>query len=493
MSASQVMQDESNTPSDAPTDAALQTYGAALLPLALLGILPVWACLLLALLFGLGVRFPLWREGRLLISFLIVGGAVLGHLLGLGGLAAALRSAALSNLLLLYLAALLGTAGLYWGAALLEEGRRRGLLLVLAVGLISPQPWLLLALVGGACMRPGHDDRRPGWLGREGAGWKEKAVIWLAVPLALALALAFALPRPAPLWSMQALPPAQAQAGAEVPSTNPGGPGSAAPSSATPLPPTLPTAPRPRAITEDVIPAPPAELLVVAGILVVLALFLLLRVLPAQRGRPATLVEWLMGAGLLLTLVLALILAFGSSTGGSGGDLAPLQGAESSAAGAKVQELAAPERRLTSFLNLVLWGALLFYLGLFAVLVWMALSLRETRRREAQAALPEHAAVPDEAAALHRVRVAYRDTENALTGAGRGRAAHETPQGYAARLATELPVLAAPLNLLARVYAPVRYGGSVSNADAEAAEAAEREIEAELLTLPPTAPTEGAE
>jgi len=254
-----------------------------------------------------------------------------------------------------------------------------------------------------------------------------------------------------------------------------------------------PTAPRPRVITQDVIPAPPAELLAVAGILVVLALFLLLRILPARRGRPATLVEWLMGAGLLLTLVLALVLAFGSSTAGSGGDSTPLQGAESPAAGSGVQAPTAQERRLTSFLNLVLWGALLFYVVLFAALVWMALVLRETRRREAQAALPGPVGVLDEAAALHRVRVAYRNTETALTGVGRGRAAHETPQSYAARLAAELPLLAAPLSLLARVYAPVRYGGSVSNADADAAEAAEQEIRAELPTLPPIAPTEGAE
>ncbi len=483
------MQDESNTPADAPTNAALQAYGAALLPLALLGILPVWACLLLALLFGLGVRSPLWREGRLLIAFLIVGGAVLGHLLGLGGLAAALRSATLSHLLVLYLAALLGVAGLYWGAALLEEGRRRGLLLVLAVGLVSPQPWLLLALVGGACMRPGHDDRRPGWLGRDGVRWTKKTVVWLAVPLALALALAFALPRPAPLWRVQPLPPAQAQAGAEVLPTGPGGPGSAASSSVT----SPPTAPRPRLITEDVIPAPPTELLAVAGILVVLALFLLLRILPARRGRPATLVEWLMGAGLLLTLLLALVLAFGSSTGGSGGGIPAVQGADSGAAGTVLQPPTTQERRLTSFLNLVLWGALLFYLAIFALLVWAALGLREGRRRETQAALPAQAGLPDEAAALHRVRVAYRNTETALAGVGRGRAAHETPQGYAARLAAELPLLAAPLNLLARVYAPVRYGGSVSNADADAAEAAERKIQAELPTLPPIAPTEAAE
>ncbi|THF68559.1 DUF4129 domain-containing protein [Deinococcus sp. Arct2-2] len=487
MSAPNALLDDQITPEEAPHTPPWQAYGAALLPLALLGVLPVWACLVLCLLFGLGVRSALWREGRLLISFLIVGGAILGHLLGLGGLSAALRSAVLGNLLVLYLAALLGAAGLYWGAALLEEGRRRGLWLVLAVGLVSPQPLLLLALAGGALMRPGQDDRRPGWLGREGAGWTGKTAAWLALPVALALAVAFALPQPAPLWNTSPVPPAQAQAGAEVLAPN---------SSSTASTPATPQAtaprPRPRLITEDVIPAPPAELLAVAGILVVLALFLLLRVIPARRGRPATLVEWLMGAGLVLTLVLAVVLVFGSSTGGSGGGLAPVQGAAVGATGSEVQAPTAEERRLTSFLNLVLWAALLFYLAVFALLVHTALSLRGASRRDAQAALPPEPAAPD-AAALHRVRVAYRNAETALEGTGRGRATHETPQGYAARLAAELPTLAAPLLLLARVYAPVRYGGSISTADADAAETAEQTIRAELLTLPPVAPTEEAE
>jgi hypothetical protein len=493
MSAPNAMHDDQITPVEAPHAPAWQAYGAALLPLALLGNLPVWACLLLSLLFGLGVRFPLWREGRLLISFLIVGAAIVGHLLGLGGVSVALNSGGLVNLLVLYLAALLGAAGLYWGAALLEEGRRRGLWLVLAVGLVSPQPLLLLALAGGALMRPGLDDRRPGWLGREvgreGAGWTGKNAAWLVLPVALALALAVALPRPAPLWNTSPAPPVQSPAETAVPPVQPS-------ASAPNLPTLQPTAPRPRLSTESAISAPPAELVFVAGILVLFALVLLLRVIPARRGRPATVVEWLMGAGLVLTLVLAVVLVFGSSTGGSGGGLAPVQGAESGAAGAEAQASTAEERRLTSFLNLVLWGALLFYLAVFALLVHTALSLRGESRRDTQAALPPEPAAPD-AAALHRVRVAYRTTEAALTDAGRGRAAHETPQGYAARLAAELPTLAAPLNLLARVYAPVRYGGSVGLADADAAEAAERAIRAELPAVmrpvPPVAPSEAAE
>ncbi|MDB5044536.1 MAG: hypothetical protein JWQ08_586 [Deinococcus sp.] len=487
MSAPRALPDDQIVPVDAPTNAPWQAYGAALLPLALLGILPIWACLLLSLLFGLGVRFPLWREGRLLISFLIVGGAILGHLSGLGGVSVVLRSAVISNLLVLYLAALLGVAGLYWGAAILEEGRRRGLLLVLAVGLVSPQPLLLLALAGGALLRPGLDDRRPGWLGQEvggeGAGGTPKTAAWLALPVVLALTLAFAFPHPAPLWNASPVPPAQAGAGG-VPS----GSGSTAAASST-QPTRPPAAPRPRLIAEDVIPAPPPELLAVAGILVVLALFFLLRVIPARRGRPATLVEWLMGAGLVLTMILAVVLAFGSSTGGSGGGLGSVQGAESGAAGSEVQPLSTQERRLTSFLNLVLWGALLFYVAVFALLVHTALSLRGPRRRDLQPAVPTEAAAPG-AAALHRVRVAYRNAEAALTASGRGRAAHETPNSYVVRLSDGLPTLAAPLHLLARVYAPVRYGGVVSTADAEAAEAAEREICTELLTLPSALPTE---
>ncbi|UQN05962.1 DUF4129 domain-containing protein [Deinococcus sp. QL22] len=485
MSAPNAIPDDQITPAEAPHTPTWQTYGAALLPLALLGILPVWACLLLCVLFGLGVRLPLWHEGRLLISFLIVGGAILVHLLGLGGLEVALRSAALGNLLVLYLAGLLGVAGLSWGAALLEEGRRRGLLLVLAVGLVSPQPLLLLALAGGALMRPGLDDRRPGWLGREGAGWPGRSAAWLAVPVALALALAVALPRPAPLWNASPVPPAQAQAPSEVLPANP----RATPSNPVPL---QPTVPRPRLSTENAISAPPAELVFVAGVLVLFALVLLLRVIPAGRGRPATLVEWLMGAGLVLTLVLLVSLAFGGVPASEAGTLPPAQAEVLPPADAEVGEFAPAERRLTSYLNLVLWAALLFYLAVFALLIHTALSLRGASRRDAQAAVPAEPDAPD-GAALHRVRVAYRNVEAALTDVGRGRAAHETPQGYASRLAAALPTLAAPLNLLARVYAPVRYGGSVSTADADAAEAAEQTIRAELPTLPPVASSEAAE
>ncbi|ANE43671.1 DUF4129 domain-containing protein [Deinococcus puniceus] len=485
MSAPNAMHDDQITPVEVPHAPAWQAYGAALLPLALLGVLPVWACLLLCLLFGLGVRSVLWHEGRLLISFLIVGAAIVGHLLGLGGLSVALNSGGLGNLLVLYLAGLLGVGGLSWGASLLEEGRRRGLFFVLAAGLVSPQPLLLLALAGGALMRPGLDDRRPGWLGREGAGWTGKNAAWLALPVALALALAVALPRPAPLWNTSSPPPVQAQAPAEVPPAEP----SARPSTLAPL---QPPAPRPRLITEDVIPAPPGELVLVAGILVLFALFLLLRVIPAQRGRPATLVEWLMGAGLVLTLVLLVALAFGGAPGQEAGTLPPAQAEALAPIEPDTREATPEERCLTSFLNLVLWAALLFYLAVFALLVHTALSLRGASRRDAQAALPTTPDAPD-AAALHRVRVAYRNTETALTDAGRGRAAHETPQGYAARLAADLPTLAAPLNLLARVYAPVRYGGSVSLTDADAAEAAEGTIRAELPTLPPVASSDAAE
>ncbi|WP_415831266.1 DUF4129 domain-containing protein, partial [Deinococcus frigens] len=86
---------------------------------------------------------------------------------------------------------------------------------------------------------------------------------------------------------------------------------------------------------------------------------------------------------------------------------------------------------------------------------------------------------------LHRVRLAYRQAEEALRQHGRGRMAAETPAGYAARLSSFDAVLAGPLDTLTRAYAPVRYGGRVTDEDAEQAEAAARELAAVLPDLPP--------
>ncbi|MFD1730702.1 hypothetical protein ACFSC4_05875 [Deinococcus malanensis] len=48
-----------------------RAYGLALLPLALLGIMPVWTCLALCLVYALGVRSPMWAQLRLMLTLLL--------------------------------------------------------------------------------------------------------------------------------------------------------------------------------------------------------------------------------------------------------------------------------------------------------------------------------------------------------------------------------------------------------------------------------------
>lgn len=74
-------------------------------------------------------------------------------------------------------------------------------------------------------------------------------------------------------------------------------------------------------------------------------------------------------------------------------------------------------------------------------------------------------------APLHRVRLAYRAALEALEERGLGRFPAETPAEFAHRIPQFLPAAALPLGSLTAAYAPVRYGGRVSEAEAEQAEA----------------------
>ncbi|MDO4263882.1 MAG: DUF4129 domain-containing protein [Deinococcus sp.] len=128
--------------------------------------------------------------------------------------------------------------------------------------------------------------------------------------------------------------------------------------------------------------------------------------------------------------------------------------------------------------NLDLYNMLFLLLGtlfLFALLawVWHLLTARarptyaweETREAAsaARAAAPAHAP-------LHRVRLAYAQVEAHLAAAGVHRRAAETPAEYLRRAAAEWPEVAAPLEALGAAYAPVRYGGGVSEGGANLAE-----------------------
>ncbi|WP_261664207.1 DUF4129 domain-containing protein [Deinococcus sp. Marseille-Q6407] len=94
------------------------------------------------------------------------------------------------------------------------------------------------------------------------------------------------------------------------------------------------------------------------------------------------------------------------------------------------------------------------------------------------------------AAPLHRVRAAYARTEAHLSAAGLSRREAETPAEYLRRVAAEWPGQAAPLATLGAAYGPVRYGGGVTDAQAEAAEGAAALI---LAGAPPAAPVSSSE
>lgn len=449
----------------------------ALLPLALAGLLPLWVVALLCGLFALGVGSARWQEARLLAGLLVVSAGAALRFLALDftdGLA-------VMNQGTLFLVQTVAFIALYHASQAVEEGRGWGVLLVLGVGLLAPQPLLLAALAGAQLARPAPDDRALNASRRP----TRSAALWLVGALLALTVLGLALPRSGVDWGH--LIPARVAA----PVTD------GAPDPAPPLPTGTDT---PKGTTDD--SSVPLQLTfsvtAVQGVLtlapllgflmVVVAAVSLLRVRArVQRGAPPTLPEILMIAGLVLTtllwtLIAALLGGGGGAGGGSGGEAEP---------GFSLDRLmtalkgATPQRHIDA--SAVLWGVWLLFL--LSVLLLAAAAWSLLRR----AAPPQQTAPPTEAQAeaplsvpppLHRVRAAYRAADLALTDAGLGRADTETPAAYAARLGAAFPDLAAPLTLLTRLYEPVRYGGRVTEEDAAQAESALGDVQATLPTLP---------
>ncbi|WP_146009638.1 DUF4129 domain-containing protein, partial [Deinococcus planocerae] len=144
-----------------------------------------------------------------------------------------------------------------------------------------------------------------------------------------------------------------------------------------------------------------------------------------------------------------------------------------------------------------LWWLSLLVFAVFTALAgavfWLALRFRPPTGGDENGpdATPATSPPPGEEAP-HRVRAAYRAALTALGGVGLGRAGSETPAEHAGRAALALPDLAGPLGLLVAAYAPVRYGGRVTDEDADAAEEAARRV-ADLAAgaRPTQATTEG--
>lgn len=454
---------------DTPTPLHWRRGLLALLPLAFLGFMPLAMCLGLGAVILLGLRFPAWESGRLLLLLLVV---ALGALLQLPG-AWGQGFGALVGLGSAYL--------LYLGAALLlnlaliplEENRRRGLLLVLLPGLLAPQWGLVPALLGGLLGREGPDDRLARWqapLSRR---------VWGGVAAAAAALTLLGALLPQTQMRFQEVPtrqtaPVPVREGPSEPDAQPDEAQTRAPSSRSAGPPFVVE------VDEKRLSVPPFEVLVLLSALPLLVLIVLERRFRTRtRARPPTLLERLMVLGLVLSCVLTLAAALLMQRGGSAADLqSSLE--RLTGAGREARELS-PEGAVrsiegTGFVNSFSWGLALL-LALTAALLffrWRGPTDRLAASGAEARGAAEGTAVP--APALHRIRLAYRQAEDALHAAGQPRTPAETPAGYAARLGTDFPDLQAPLQTLTRAYEPVRYGGRVTDEDADSAAAAAARI-----------------
>lgn len=138
-----------------------------------------------------------------------------------------------------------------------------------------------------------------------------------------------------------------------------------------------------------------------------------------------------------------------------------------------------------------LWNALFATFGWFGVvatvlgivlltaLAVMILRARTDEEAKKLAAEGPGAAAPT-APPLHRVREAYRALLVALERMGLGRRVDETPEELAARVTTAYPVVANDLAVLTSLYEPVRYGGVLTERDADDAERASLRVTTHL-------------
>ncbi|MVN86065.1 DUF4129 domain-containing protein [Deinococcus sp. HMF7620] len=446
-------------------------YGVALLPLCLAGALPLWTTAALCALLAAGVRWPVWAQGRVLITQLILG------LNLLTALPSALGQGQPSDLLTLgaqYL--LLSVLGfvLTWGINTLEEGQRRGLLAPLLIGALFPQPFVLVALFGGALAR--QDQKAADLTSSAPRGW------WslLGAGLLGLVLLAALLPPAPPVWSAVQLDTITSELPPRTDTRPQSGPVGRAERGGT----GGQVMAQPSPVMDLGQLGFPAELTLLAGLLCLVGAARLFQ----GRGRrqsPPHPAELLMIVGLLVLGIAWLVTGVLLWRGGAGGGAIPpaatiIQGGQSSG---PEGQLTAARFSLLPLLQLLPWLTAIMFL---AMGVWL---LRLKLRPDSLSGdVTEEAATPAdpaEAQPLHRVRQAYRAALGALADAGLGRAPHETPALYAARLTGGHPSLAAPLHTLTAAYEPVRYGGQLTDQTAEAAEAAAHTIQTIAPTLTP--------
>lgn len=222
---------------------------------------------------------------------------------------------------------------------------------------------------------------------------------------------------------------------------------------------------------------PGPDLVLLGGVLFLLSLaFAMWRMGGRVRAGPLRFQWWEIAAllGLLLTAAFVVALGLAARLGDGGGLLPGAPGGPASSPGGDAAQAQGVPASPTGE-SWLWWLSLLVFavfVGLAGVVFWFALRFRPPTEgdEDASPGLPTRP-LPDEAA-THRVRAAYRAALTALSRVGLGRAGSETPAEHANRAALALPDLGGPLGLLVAAYAPVRYGGRVTNEDADAAEEA---------------------
>ncbi|GMA14539.1 DUF4129 domain-containing protein [Deinococcus metallilatus] len=443
-----------------------------LVPLAGLAWLPWWS--VLGLMLALAITHGEGEARSVRVPLLLLGGG-LGLALLLPGMRGPEGALAFTQM---FGRVMGGTALVYLASSALDGGRvgwgtvwlgvllllgsvlpGEGPPLVLAVGLLA----LVLALLGavGAENRP--------FLRLGGSGRALLGVAGLALVGAVLVGLlAFAWQgRPAP--PSLAVPP-------PVTTRGPGAGTAVRPAS----PPASVARPRARpAPTPQAAPSLGTDLPLLGGLFLMLALLLLFLRGRAERWRAGVRPRWwelLAAAGLLVAALLGIAFVFAAPGSGMGGGLGGAAGP--GGATGPLSELAQdPLSRLGAR---VLWWLSLISFVVLTVLagavVWLALKLHPDPAGEAGEADPAPVPAPTPPEALHRVRLAYRAALTSLAEAGLGRGGSETPAEHAGRAVRELPSLAAPLGTLVAAYAPVRYGGRVTDEDADAAERAARDV-----------------
>lgn len=439
--------------------------------------LPWWAVLGLSLAVLLTVR-----EGQRLLRVPLM---LLGVGIGLLVLLPGLRGAAGAETFTRLFVTVFGGMALVAFSVSALEGRRTaqglaGLGTLLLLGTVLPGAALafplglplglgLLALVLTLLGAPGYEERPTQRLPGRRATLEVAGLGLLGAALLGVLALAWpgsAPPAPTP-------PPAATGGSARPPAEV--RPDEPAPPEAGTRPPS-PARPRPNPGSEQTLPG--GDLPLLGGLFLILALWFMLSRARRDPGEKPRLTDLVVLASILVAALVTVVFIAATPPGRLVGEEPQAEAqlrrdapTDAATGEEKATPSPSPSARLLWALSLL---AFLTLTLLAAGVLWMTLRSREARAVEEAPADP---ALPGgQPAALHRVRVAYRDALAALGGVGLGRGEAETPAEHAARVAAQRSALAAPLRVLVAAYAPVRYGGRVTDEDAAAAETAAGEV-----------------